>query len=44
MNNNLTKEALEVVLEEGEEELMKIVSQIQRFNTNILDSNVYFFK
>ena len=41
---NLTEEALHNMLNDKGEELEKIIRRMQKFNSNIIGSNLYFYK
>ena len=43
-DENLTKEALRSILNENGEDLEKLLSRMQKFNSNIVGSNAYFYK
>ena len=43
-DENLTEEGLKSILNENGEELEKLLSRMQKFNTNIVGSNAYFYK
>ena len=43
-DNNLTEEALKIILNKGNEEFTKLLSRMQKFNANIVGSNAYFYK
>ena len=43
-DNNLTEEALKSILHKGNEEFIKLLSRMQKFNANIIGSNTYFYK
>ena len=38
------EEALHSILNEGGDELNKLLNRMQKFNSNIVGSNAYFFK
>ena len=41
---NLTEDLLQNILNEGGEELKKMLNYMKKFNSNIIGSNAYFFK
>jgi len=43
-DDNLTKEALRSILNDNGEELKELLARMQKFNTNIVGSNSYFYK
>ena len=43
-DNNLTKEALWSILNDNSKELENLFARMQKFNTNVVGSNVHFCK